>query len=370
MTEAIKVNIASSPQKLFVNALLTHDFWQETTQVETQVATGHANEQTQQVPAISSTTTEINPSQPAGPDTVEATKTSDQSDLSNGLFSTTTQVHAPPETDEEHTHTPKLSDVPDVDPTQLMDEQESTTEDLNDPSRHPAFAPHIHPQLTDDDDDEPMEAAYNHPEVTSTIPKTISSPSTTTEIEQLVDHEFSTSAPDQPTATDHPMPTIAHTEPNYGTVEQPLAPESRAHDANLSAPDSVTTTTAPTTTAEGVTTQTSSLDAMDAIPSESENFPPGTVSPITASAIVQDINANQVPEAQASVSSEPPTIATAPETDPSQHTAANIHPVPVETTTSAPDFQQDTNNAPTENHTDTTLENQHSPNQWLLPTSL
>jgi hypothetical protein len=340
------------------------------------VAPGHANEQTEQVPVVSSTTAEVNPSQTAGSDAVETIKANDQSDLSTGLFSTTTQGSAPPETDEEHTHTPKLSDVPDVDPNQLMDEQENNADDLNDPSRHPAFAPHIHPQLTDDDNDEPMEAAYNHPEVTSTIPETMPPPSTSAETEQPNDHEISTSAPDQSTSTDHPMPTIANTEPNYSTADQPFATEQRAanHDATLTAPDPVIAATSPpTTTAEGIVNQTSSMDAMDAIPSKTETLPPRAVSPnatASATSIVQDINSgntNPIPEAQTPTSIEPPTTVTAPETDPSQPSATAMQPVPVEATASAPipplsnapDFQQDTNSTPAESHADASPEEKH-----------
>ncbi|SAM03336.1 hypothetical protein [Absidia glauca] len=349
---------------------------QETPQAETQVAPGHANEQTQQVPVINSTTAETNPSQTTGPDAVETAKANDQSDLSTGLFSTRTQDHAPPETDEEHTHTPKLSDVPDVDPSQLMDEQENNADDLNDPSRHPAFAPHIHPQLTDDDNDEPMEAAYNHPESTSTIPETIPPPSITAETEQPIDHEISTSAPDQSTSADHPMPTIANTESNYSTADQPFATEQRAvnHDATLNAPDPVIATTSPpTTTAEDIANETSSMDAMDVIPSETENLPPRAASPnatASANSIVQDINSSNtspIPEAQAPTSIEPPTTVTAPETDPSQPSATDMQPVPVEATASAPipplstapDSQQDTNSASTESQADPSQENKH-----------
>ncbi|KAG0171703.1 hypothetical protein DFQ28_000714 [Apophysomyces sp. BC1034] len=55
--------------------------------------------------------------------------------------------------DEECTHTPKLEEISDVEPENNTDkdDEESNGDDVNDPARHPASIPHVHPRLTDDE---------------------------------------------------------------------------------------------------------------------------------------------------------------------------------------------------------------------------
>ncbi|ORZ21387.1 hypothetical protein BCR42DRAFT_488469 [Absidia repens] len=127
---------------------------------DTPLATSHDNTpMTKQQEEDLATTTKSVPLNGTKDDSAIVNTDDNTSGLQNsGLF---TARSSPPNkqvsstiADEERTHTPKLSDVPDVDPDQLMadndDDKESNTDDLNDASRHPAFAPHIHPRLTDD----------------------------------------------------------------------------------------------------------------------------------------------------------------------------------------------------------------------------
>ncbi|KAI8073169.1 hypothetical protein BC940DRAFT_290702 [Gongronella butleri] len=57
------------------------------------------------------------------------------------------------EEDDSRTPTPKLSDVSDADPDAMLDDDDDDdkSNDLNDASQHPAYAPHVHPRLTDDE---------------------------------------------------------------------------------------------------------------------------------------------------------------------------------------------------------------------------
>ncbi|KAI8341538.1 hypothetical protein BC941DRAFT_417214 [Chlamydoabsidia padenii] len=158
----------------------------KSSQIETQAtATRQENDPTQQTATAITTT-------PTGSE--HPTNSQQQN---TGLSTTTTQEHTAiiSDNDEDRTHTPKLSDVPDVDTDQIMDDKESNTDDLNDASRHPAFAPHIHPQLTD----EPMIQQPGEPTMVSIQP-----------IDDSIDTTPSAAndtLPSAPIGTSHQQPT-------------------------------------------------------------------------------------------------------------------------------------------------------------------
>ncbi|KAI8097375.1 uncharacterized protein BX664DRAFT_356627 [Halteromyces radiatus] len=114
---------------------------------------------------IQTTPTTTLPSTINGTSSEAKTTITDVTDQNRGLFSTPidNKIVSSLADEEERTPTPKLSDVSDVDQTMGDDDdKESNADDLNDASRHPAFAPHIHPRLNGDDN------LYNTSEQTST----------------------------------------------------------------------------------------------------------------------------------------------------------------------------------------------------------
>ncbi|KAI9283206.1 hypothetical protein BY458DRAFT_583079 [Sporodiniella umbellata] len=58
-----------------------------------------------------------------------------------------------PEEEENQSHTPKLDDISDEEPEQSLDNEDddNDADNINDPSKHPALAPHAEAHMTDDD---------------------------------------------------------------------------------------------------------------------------------------------------------------------------------------------------------------------------
>ncbi|KAF7728185.1 hypothetical protein EC973_006579 [Apophysomyces ossiformis] len=103
--------------------------------------------ETTPVPAIEPMAVDSRPIAPTAGTTHNATESETKDVVPNGAVATPTAE------DEECTHTPKLEDVSDVEPENNTDkdDEESNGDDINDPARHPASIPHVHPRLTDDE---------------------------------------------------------------------------------------------------------------------------------------------------------------------------------------------------------------------------
>ncbi|CAO3588101.1 unnamed protein product [Absidia cylindrospora] len=186
--------------------------------------------------------------------------------------------------DEERTHTPKLSDVPDVDPDQLMvdndDDKESNTDDLNDASRHPAFAPHIHPRLTDDtilgtNSQSEQTSAEGTPKETGDFPiaTTMSDdPFTDTTIDEKTTtepNETDISNIEATIATDTTLPTA----PASDTDETRIAAASPKLTPTMVTSDENTTGNVDDSTSPHVTTQSSSSPTVTTSAAAIENEP-------------------------------------------------------------------------------------------------
>jgi hypothetical protein len=141
----------------------------ETTSTSIQPSTG----------ATTVTTTTTTESTSAHSASIATTKTSENSipggpsSLLNNKAISSIQQEEEMEDDESRSQTPKLDDISDEepDPTLDNDDDDNDTDNMNDPSKHPALAPHAQAHMTDDDMMTDSTAATPQTEETTPMPQ-------------------------------------------------------------------------------------------------------------------------------------------------------------------------------------------------------
>ncbi|CAO3686521.1 unnamed protein product [Rhizopus microsporus] len=85
----------------------------------------------------------------------EAAKIEPETTVNNGpvINKAIDAIQQEQEDDEKRSHTPKLDDISDEEPEPSLDneDEDNDADNINDPSKHPAFAPHAQAHMTDDD---------------------------------------------------------------------------------------------------------------------------------------------------------------------------------------------------------------------------